>query len=56
MRFYHKCTYVFTSSTLYACQIVIKIEICRQILEKYVPSIVKIRPVGAEVFHADRQT
>jgi hypothetical protein len=38
----------------YSCQIVMKLELCRQIFEKYsVSDFIKIRPVEAELFHAD---
>ena len=34
-----------------------KLEFSRQIFEKtQISSFIKIRPVGAELFHADRQT
>jgi len=43
--------------TRYSCQILMKLEFSRQIFEK--PSNTKfwkIRPVGAEFFHADGRT
>jgi len=41
----------------YSYQILMKLEISRQILEKYKKiNIMKIRPVRAELFHADGQT
>ena len=44
------------SSTVY-CQILLEIEFSRPIFEKYqLPNFMKIRPVGAEMLHADRQT
>jgi len=34
-----------------------KLEFSRQFFEKYsIPNFIKIRPVGAELFHADRRT
>jgi len=41
----------------YSCQILIKIEFSRQVLEKYshIYNFTKIRPVGAKFFHADGQ-
>jgi hypothetical protein len=34
-----------------------KHEFSRQFLEKYsIPNFTKIRPIGAELFHADRRT
>jgi hypothetical protein len=34
-----------------------KLEVSRQFFEKYsIPNIVKIRPEGAELFHADKRT
>jgi hypothetical protein len=38
---------------LYSCQILMKLEFSRQIFERS-SNIIKIRPVGAELFHADR--
>jgi len=41
-------------STVYACQIVMKLEFCRKILEKYPnKKFMKIRPVGSHMFHAN---
>jgi predicted transcriptional regulator len=34
VRYYHNCTQVFMSSTRYSCQILIKLEFSRQLLEK----------------------
>ena len=34
-RYYHKCTLVFMAITLYACQILMKLEFSRHIFEKY---------------------
>jgi hypothetical protein len=39
----------------YSCQVPMKIEYSRQIFEKY-SDFMKIRPVGAELIHADGQT
>ena len=45
-------------STSYPSQILIKLQVYRKIFEKngQIPIFVKIPPVGAELFHADRQT
>jgi hypothetical protein len=42
----------------YSCQISIKLVFCRQIFEKntQISNFIKIHPVGAELFHADRRT
>jgi len=41
----------------YSCRILMKIEFSRQILKNTkISNFVKIRPVGAELFHADRLT
>ena len=41
-------------STRYSCRILIKLEVFRQIFEKkkQISRLIKIRPVGAELFHA----
>jgi len=49
-RCYHKCKHVFTRNIRYSCQILMK-----HFLEK-IPNIMKIRQVGAELFHAERDT
>jgi len=41
--------------TYYSCQISMKLEVSRQTFEKYASNFVKICPVGAALFHADRQ-
>jgi hypothetical protein len=42
--------------TRYSCRILITLKFSRQILGKIqISNFVKIRPVGAELFHADRQ-
>jgi hypothetical protein len=51
-----QCIMVFTQSTLHSCPFVMKLEFSRQIFEKYSFNFMKIRPVGAELFHADGQT
>jgi hypothetical protein len=45
-------------STRYSCRILMKLEFSRQIFGKrgQIPSSIKIRPVGAELFLADGQT
>ena len=45
----------------YSCQILMKLELSRQIFEKekkrpQIPSLIKIRPVVTELFHAHGQT
>jgi hypothetical protein len=52
---YHKYVRVFLESRCLSCQILMPLEYSRQIFEEY-PDFMKIRPVGAEWFHADRQT
>jgi hypothetical protein len=51
---------VFMQSTQYCCQILIKLEFSRQIFEKknntQISNFMKIRPMVAELFHADGQT
>jgi hypothetical protein len=57
-RYYHKYTYVSMQRTRYSCQILMTLEFSRQILEKHSKYQIswKIRPAGAELFHADGQT
>jgi hypothetical protein len=43
-------------SARHSCQILMKLEFSRHILEKRVTNFTKIRSVGSELFHADRQT
>ena len=45
-------------STGYSCQIIMKLENSRQIFEicSYLSNFIKIRPVGAKVFHTDGGT
>ena len=41
-------------SNRYSCHILMRLEFSRQIVKKYSkPNLMKIRPVGAELFHAD---
>ena len=47
---------VFHVSTRYSCQILIKLEFSRHTFEKQIPNFMKIRPMGAQLFHADRKT
>lgn len=57
LRYYHKCTQVLMQSTCYFYQILIKLEFPQHILKNtHVSNFVKIQPVGAELFHVDRQT
>ena len=39
----------------HSCQIVMKLELPREIFKKYA-KFMKMRPAGAELFHTDRQT
>jgi hypothetical protein len=41
--------------TRYSCQILIEMDFSWQIFESYL-NFIKIHPVGAELFHEDRQT
>ena len=45
-------------SARYSCRNLMKVELSRQIFEKeaQISSFIKIRAVGAELFHADRRT
>ena len=50
-------TYYHTQSTRYSCRILITLEYPAQIFEKtQILILIKIRPLGAELFHADRRT
>ena len=52
---YHKCTQMLMYSTRYSCQILIKLQFCRQILRKY--SITKLHhspPRGSRVVPCER--
>jgi hypothetical protein len=42
-------------STPFSCQILMKILYSQQIFGKYIPNFMKIRPMGAQLLHADRQ-
>lgn len=50
-----KCILVFTYRTHYSHQILMKLDVSRQIFEKCASNFVRIRPVGAALFHVDRQ-
>jgi hypothetical protein len=57
VRYDQKCIFVFNKSTCNSCQILMKLEF----LDRFSRSIqesnfMKIRPVGAELFHADERT
>jgi hypothetical protein len=52
-RYDQKCVSVFMHSTRYSCMIIMKHEFSRQIYLKY-SNFMKIRPVEADLFHADR--
>jgi len=46
-------------NTVYSCQMLIKLEFSGQIFEKkniQITNFIKIRTVGAELFHADGRT
>jgi len=49
----HKCTLVLMLNILYSCQIWMQLEFSGQFFEKSSSNFIKIRPVGAEMFHAD---
>jgi len=49
-----KCTSVFTLSIRYSCQILIELKFAGKMLEKF-SNFIKILPVGAELFHAERR-
>jgi hypothetical protein len=55
-RYYDKCTQVFAQNTRYYCPTLVKLELRRKSFEKY-PNVkfTKIRPLEAQLFHADRQ-
>jgi hypothetical protein len=56
VRYDNKCTLVLMWSNRYSCQILMEVVISRQIFEKYVSNLRKIRPVGVELFHAGGRT
>jgi len=52
-----KYIFVFTQSTLYFCPILIKLEFFQRIFQNIqISNFMKIRPVGAELFHANGST
>jgi hypothetical protein len=56
-RYVKKCIVVLMWNTRYSCQILIKLQISRQTFEKYSDiNFMKIRQVGAKMFHADGGT
>ena len=56
-RYDHKCILVFMYSTRYSCQMSMKLEFSRHIFGKtQISNFIKIRPVGAELFHAGWRT
>ena len=57
-RYRQKCRNVFTLGTRYFCRILVELEFSTHTFEKkaQVSSLIKIRPVGAELFHADTRT
>jgi hypothetical protein len=43
--------------TRYFCRILMELDFCRQVFEKsQIQNFINIRPVGAELFHADGRT
>jgi len=56
--YYHKCSYVFIRSARFSCQVSVNLEFSWQFFDRYSKHFMKIRPVGAELFHVerDRQT
>ena len=57
LRYYHKCTHSFMSSTRHSSQIWIKLLYFQHFfLYPQIWNFMKIRPVWAELFYADRQT
>jgi hypothetical protein len=56
-RYDHKCAQVFLYITRYSCPILMKSVFLDRVSEGiHTPNFKKIRPVGAELFHADRRT
>ena len=57
MTYNHKCILVFTWSIHYSCQILMKLEFSQHTSKNtHISNFIKKCPVGAELFHADRQT
>ena len=57
VRYDHKYVLVSMQITHYSCQILMKLEFCLQVYERYSNSnFMKIRLVGAELFHAEGRT
>jgi hypothetical protein len=55
--FDQKYILVIMKSTHYSCPVLIKLESSQQILKNsHTSNFTKIRPAGAVLFHADRQT
>ena len=48
--------HVFMQSTVYSCKIIIKLEFLDRFKKKLKYYFIKIRNVGAELFHVDGQT
>jgi len=52
-----KCTLVFMYSTLHSCLILMNLHFLTDFFKNtQISNFVKIRPVEAELFHADRRT
>ena len=52
-----KCLLLLMYNTCFSCPILMKLEFFGQIVEKFsCGKLLKNVPVGAELFHADRQT
>ena len=53
-RYDHICMFVFKQSTCYSCPILMELKFLVHIFEKSQrPNFTKIRPVSAELFHAN---
>jgi len=54
----HKCTLVFMYSVRCSCQILMKLQLSKQIVQKYskISNFMKIRPVAAALFHVVGRT
>jgi len=56
-RYYHECAYVFMQNTRYSCHILMKHQFSRHFSKNIqISNLINIRPVGAELFHADGRT
>jgi hypothetical protein len=55
-RYYHKCTWVFMSSSRYCCHMLIKLIFSTVSKIPEISNFTKIRPVGGEMFREDGRT